>query len=907
MIAEHHCPDPGPATWDLLSRGQRISGLAPELFEPQLLTIIGRVAATGISEQYTTFHSPTQSLGEVRNNTVFFIDSGEIGIVSDDITLGSRQTKALERADLIYSLQKRIMGLLWDPESDPATLLIMESLTMALQSRFGLIGYLDQRGQLITKNITHTPQPCTHTGGDKPYCPNDNPSDIVEAVLRSGSGPIIENSPLSLPLAKIGLQNCLAVPLMRLNGTFGLLLLGDKEGPYSNEDATLLTQIAVTLAPVLVNWCQTREQQGLLEETRRQLWQSATTLTEIQRLTSTGYRHHDHQEDRSFWSEELYHIFGLDTVTGSAPLPRIMDQIHPDDKKRVGHCYRQAKTSKEGVDINYRIYQDDGTLRYLHEQSVTISGPHTKAPYSLNLIQDISRKVALDQERTWMAMAMAQTKDAIIITGKSGTIQYVNPAFEQLSGYSAEDVIGHPPRILQSGQHPPAFYENLWQTLGHSQEWHGRLINKKKNGELFTEEARIIPVLGRKGQICNFMAIKHDITRELQLEERLQQALKMEAIGTLAGGIAHDFNNILGAILGYTRMAMENLSRDGQPYNDLAKVIQSGDRAVDLVRQILLFSRHQKQEFIPLRLEFLILEAMRMLRASLPSSIHFKEEIQRDCPTIMADPTQMHQIIMNLCSNAKQAMMATGGVLSIGLAIQDILEGQAIWEDRPVAAGQYLQLSVGDSGDGIAESHLKRIFEPFFTTKGVGQGTGLGLAVVHGIVSAHHGHISVSSKLHHGTTFQILLPSSPLQAPLSPPSHTGPDLPRGTGHILVVDDEPNILVIRRHLLQGLGYRVTTFSSSMKALEAFREDRDRFDLLLTDMTMPEMDGRKLTSKILELCPRLPVILCTGHSEHINESEAQELGFQSFLEKPVAPYTLAHALRRALQKGPMPPQL
>jgi len=417
-----------------------------------------------------------------------------------------------------------------------------------------------------------------------------------------------------------------------------------------------------------------------------------------------------------------------------------------------------------------------------------------------------------------------------------------------------------------------------------------------KSGNIFTEEASITPVFSDSGKIINFVAVKHDISRELELEQQLRQAVKMEAMGTLASGIAHDFNNILGAILGYTRMAMEELQSDSQPYQDLCEVIHSGDRAVNLVKQILLFSRHQEQSLVPVQVEYLVKEATKMLRATLPATISLEANIAPNCPAIMADPSQIHQIIINLCTNAKQSMIVNGGTLSISLSQKEFHKNKQR-RAADINPGFYIVLSVEDTGHGITKKNLTRIFDPFFTTKGIGEGTGLGLAVVHGIVSSHHGNIFVESTVNKGTKFTIFFPAASPGAPSAQNEDTD-SVPRGNEHIMVVDDEANILTLRRRLLTKLGYQVSTFSRSADALTSFMKAPDDFDLILTDMDMPDLDGKRFADRILQIRQKTPIVLCTGHSEIINSHNAAEYGFKDLLEKPISQENLAKTLRKHL---------
>ncbi|MCK5068974.1 MAG: response regulator, partial [Desulfocapsa sp.] len=373
---------------------------------------------------------------------------------------------------------------------------------------------------------------------------------------------------------------------------------------------------------------------------------------------------------------------------------------------------------------------------------------------------------------------------------------------------------------------------------------------------------------------------------------------KMEAIGTLAGGIAHDFNNILGAMLGFTQMAMDEIPKKSQAYKDLSEVLQSGDRAADLVKQILLFGRHQNQGHVPVQIQFLIKEAIKMLRASLSASIVIEENIDVDCPSIMADPTQIYQVLINLCANSRQAMLQHGGTLSIGLSHTDFSKDD-LKMPANVAPGQYIKITIEDTGSGIEEKTLSRIFDPFFTTKSIGEGTGLGLAVVHGIIKSHHGHISVKSTLQEGTKFTVLLPVDETDTKVEPIANND-TLPTGTEHILVVDDEPNILLIRERLLLKLGYQVSTFGNGLEALEAFQKEPLQYDLLLVDMAMPGMDGKEFIANIKKITPDVPAILCTGNAELLTKDQAIQYGFCDLLEKPIKPLPLAKAIRRYLNE-------
>ncbi len=381
-----------------------------------------------------------------------------------------------------------------------------------------------------------------------------------------------------------------------------------------------------------------------------------------------------------------------------------------------------------------------------------------------------------------------------------------------------------------------------------------------------------------------------------RLETQLQLSQKMEAIGTLAGGIAHDFNNILFPIIGYTELAMEDIDSEKITYTNLQEVLKAAERARDLVQQILTFSRQGERKRTPVRIQAVVKETLRLLRSTFPSTIQLRTAIRDDCGPVFADATQVQQVVMNLGTNAYHAMREQGGTLSVALEMFDIhspLEGQA----KGLVEGKYVVLDVSDTGPGIDESHLDRIFDPFFTTKAPGEGTGMGLAVVHGIVKRYGGQVAVETKPGEGTRFRVFFPM--VDAEVGREEENGPTtLPHGSERILIVDDEAPVLDTVQQMLESLGYHVTPRSDSLTALETFRERPQEFDLVITDMTMPNMTGASLARNLMDIRPGLPIILCTGFSEIINEDKAKALGVKEYLQKPVAKREMAMKVRRAL---------
>ncbi|MFO8047854.1 MAG: ATP-binding protein, partial [Desulfosudaceae bacterium] len=386
--------------------------------------------------------------------------------------------------------------------------------------------------------------------------------------------------------------------------------------------------------------------------------------------------------------------------------------------------------------------------------------------------------------------------------------------------------------------------------------------------------------------------------RREQLESQLRQAQKMESIGTLAGGIAHDFNNILSPVIGFTELSLERVAENTRLHRNLSEVLKGGLRAKELVKQILTMSRREEQEKMPVALTPLVKEALKMLRATIPASIEFKEDISRRDLIVNADPTQLHQIIMNLATNAVQAMRDQSGLLEV--SVQPVQFDKDISKTSlDIRPGHYARLAVSDTGSGIPEKDRDKIFEPYFTTKKKEDGTGLGLAVVHGIVKSHHGHINFYSDPGQGTTFHVYLPLAESGSAARPARAVTP-LPTGTETILLVDDELPIAEMLYQVLERRGYKVIIRTSSIEALEAFRFSPRRFDLVITDLTMPQMTGDKLAHAIKAIRPDIPIILCTGFSEKIRQLDDQNLPIDSFLMKPVDQISLTRTIRKLIDR-------
>lgn len=410
-----------------------------------------------------------------------------------------------------------------------------------------------------------------------------------------------------------------------------------------------------------------------------------------------------------------------------------------------------------------------------------------------------------------------------------------------------------------------------------------------------------VPLLDEKGNVYAILGVYTDITERIRAEEeksalesRLRQSQKMEAIGVLAGGIAHDFNNILAVILGYTEMAKEDAPSGSRFARDLDNVLTSTHRAKELVKQILSFSRQSSLDRMPIKIQPLIKESLKMLRASIPTTITIEENIHPQSGTILADPTQVHQVVMNLCTNAFHAMENTGGVLSVGVNMT-ALDSATLFDGQQISPGEYVELTVSDTGIGIGQDIIDKIFDPYFTTKGVGKGTGMGLSISYGIVKSYGGTITVESTVGQGTTFHVYIPV--IQEEVRGAEELQ-DAPRGKERILFVDDEELLVALGRDMLEHLGYTVTGRGSSIQALETFMSDPNQFDLVITDQTMPGLTGTDLAQKILQIRPDLPIILCTGYSSQVSEEAAKTIGIKEFALKPFTISSIAQLVRKLL---------
>ncbi len=496
-----------------------------------------------------------------------------------------------------------------------------------------------------------------------------------------------------------------------------------------------------------------------------------------------------------------------------------------------------------------------------------------------------------------LVTAIEQAHESIVITDVEGVIEYVNPFFERISGYPKEEVIGQNMRILKSGRHGEEFYRRMWEVLTRGEDWHGRVTNKRKDGTLYEEDATISPIVDAAGKTVNYVAVKRDVTREVQLEAQFLQAQKMEAVGHLAGGVAHDFNNILAAILMQTELVAAAPNLPDEAREGLREIGAYADRAANLTRQLLLFSCRQEMQPRNLDLNKLVTGLVQMLRRIIGEDMRLELKLHPGPLMTLADPGMLDQVLLNLVVNARDAMHRGGQlVIETGQRILTPEEAASIVGASP---GCKVCLRVTDIGIGIAPENIARIFEPFFTTKEPGKGTGLGLSTVFGIVKQHGGWLSVESEIGRGSTFQVFLPATGKTAQ-SPGEISAVSQPvGGTETILLVEDEEAVRILTRTMLERAGYKVLEASHAGEAVRIWEQFQDSIDLLLLDMVLPEgMSGHDLAATIQALKPDIRVVFTSGYNVDAVVRQLSLKQGQNFVQKPFSNQQLLETVRHRL---------
>jgi PAS domain S-box-containing protein len=579
--------------------------------------------------------------------------------------------------------------------------------------------------------------------------------------------------------------------------------------------------------------------------------------------------------------------------------------IHPDDLSSVASLTRQMFREHTPVTRQYRIrHKQTDNYRWVDDRVVPRfeqGGPQVTL---FGVARDITERRAANESRRLQSAALHAAADGIVITDRAGVIEWVNPAFTQITGYPADEALGkHHRDLVRSGTHTRAFFKDLWETILAGRTWRGEVVNRRKDGSRYTEQEVVTPVLDGSGAITHFVAIQQDITARLQLEAQFRQAQKMECVGQLASGIAHDFNNLLTVINGMSGLVLEQVGKDDPMHADVQEILHAGQRAATLTHQLLAFSRRQILEPRVLSLNTVVAGMESLLRRLLGEDINLVVRLTPDLGRVKVDRGQIEQVITNLAVNARGAM-PQGGQLTVETENVTIGEDYARPPDLAIPPGSYVLLAVSDSGVGMDEATRVRIFEPFFTTKASGQGTGLGLSTVHGIVAQSQGFIWVDSEVSRGTNFKICLPQVTEAVAADGPEPTAVSS-TGTETILLVEDDAELRKLATRLLEPAGYTVLGAATGEEALRLLERHEKPVQLLvspvhllLSDVVLPDMNGRRLAEQIAQTHPRMKVLYMSGYtSDTVVRHGVLEMQVH-FLHKPFTSAALLRKVREVL---------
>lgn len=605
--------------------------------------------------------------------------------------------------------------------------------------------------------------------------------------------------------------------------------------------------------------------------------------------TSEGYWLLNTERKTMEVNESLCKMLGYrqDEMIGKTPFDLVDDE---NRKIFIEQTSKISTTPHRSYEITLK--KKNGEDVYTYFNATTIRDESGELQGSFALITDITEKNRAQEslresEEKYRAM-MEAMKDMIYICSQDYRVEYMNPTMIKRTGRDDTGELCFKALHDLEEKCPWCMHDKA------SEHVETDIVSPKDNRSYHISQ---IPIVNGDGSVSK-MSVLRDTTDFIKLENQLRQAQKMEAIGTLAGGIAHDFNNILAAIIGMSELAMMEVPEGTPLHRHIEQTLKAGLRAKYLVKQILAFSRQKDQEHIPMSVYPVVKEALKLLRSSLPATIEISHYIKKDPELIKGDPTEIHQVMMNLCTNAEYAMREKGGVLNVKFGRVNIGEAIAALH-QDLQPGPYMRLEVTDTGSGMEPETVERIFDPYFTTKGIGEGTGLGLAVIQGIVHKHGGAITVESAPGKGTIFQVFFPI--IEGDKEEIEEKSEALlPTGTERILFIDDEEVLVEVGRGMLERLGYDVTVRTSSLEAVELFKAKPGYFDLVITDMSMPNMTGEQLSKELMKIRQDIPIILCTGFSHIISEEKAREIGIRDFAMKPLVMRQLAETARRVLDE-------
>jgi len=801
--------------------------------------------------------------------------------------------EALQKSEKELNIRNQIAEIFLKAPDDKMYFEVLQVILEAIESPYGTFAYINGNGDRVVPALTRDIWVDCQIQDIEMVFPRERWKGIWGKCLINKET-VSSSSPFRVPEGHVPMTRAMAVPIIHQGEAIGNFMVGNKPTDYNRKDEELLESIADHLAPIL----HARLQKNIQEEERKQ---AEKALREAYNIINRSHAVAFLWENAEGWpvefvSDNVKDLFGYTADEFTSGKVSYAEIVHPDDMERVAEEISTFSNEKERtgfVHEPYRIIKKDGKVQWLDDKTYMRRDNKGHITHYEALVVDITDRMQADEalresEEKYRSM-MEAMNDMAYICSSDFHIEYMNPAMTKEIGREAVGESCHKMIHGLDEKCPWCVHEKVMRGGNISIE-----IVSPKDGKTFNISNS--PIFHTNGSISN-LSIFRDITETKKLEAQLRQAHKMESIGTLAGGVAHDFNNILFPIMGFAEMALDDLSKDSPTRNNIEEILQGTKRASELVKQILTFSRHTDKVLKPLKIQLVIREVLKLIKSTLPASIEINQYISNKCGLVMADPTQIHQVAMNLLTNTYHAMEAEGGKLDVTLKEVDLDVDDL--KDLAMVPGTYVCLTVADTGIGMDQSVISRIFDPYFTTKQNGKGTGLGLAVVYGIVKEYGGDIRVYSELGKGTAFHVYLPVLQTQVETRESQVISPVV-GGKERILLVDDEEPIVRMEKQMLERLGYHITVRTSSIEALEAFRAAPDKFDLVITDMTMPNMIGIQLAKKLLEIKSGIPIIICTGFSEIISEDNAKAMGICGYIMKPVIIRKLADKVRELLDQ-------
>ncbi|MBN1828526.1 MAG: response regulator [Deltaproteobacteria bacterium] len=800
--------------------------------------------------------------------------------------------EALQASERNLNIRNRIATIFLTASDEEMYEEVLKAVLDELNSRYGAFGYLaDDPGAFLHVFMERVPGGCRRIPDEKKVFHRTTWGPIWKQSSRDQQI-FCSNEPLRAPRGHRAISRALNAPIIHQEKPIGNLSVANKENDYDENDQALLETIASHIAPILHARLERDRQEIARKKAEENLNQQFLFLQQLIDTIPNPIYFKDAGRIYRGCNKAMEEFLGVDRdkIIGKS--------VHDIYSKELADIY-----DRKDIELldhpGIQIYESlspyrDGTRRNVVFNRAAYCQPDGTVRGLIGVVVDITDYRQTEEALRGSEERLKKIQDSlnigiVVIDSETRKIFDINRAAGEMIGAPTERIIGtvcH--KYLCPGAKGACPIADLGREMDNAE---CALLNESGVEIPILKTVTAMTLHGRKYFLESFI----NIAEQKKLELTLAKAQKMEAIGTLAGGIAHDFNNILSTILGFAELAKMQLIDGGSPEEDLDEVLGAGLRARDLIAHILTFSRLTEIERQPIEIVPLVKETVKFLKASLPATVEIRTGLAVSNSAVVADPTQIHQVLMNLCTNAFHAMEGKDGVLFIELKEMTLPDKQSS-SYRDLPSGEYLQLSVSDTGHGIPKNIIDRIFDPFFTTKQRGEGTGMGLSIIHGIVKDMGGAISVDSKIGKGTTFHVLFPKH--RGDTRKLQNYQSVVRRGKGKILFVDDEKNIVIAGRRLLERTGYDVVTTTSSLEAYEIFKNNPGSFDLVMTDMTMPKMNGIELSKKLLEIRPDIPVILSTGFSAGISRDMIADIGIRQLVMKPMIISEIAHVIEEVL---------